>query len=67
MTAFAAERPSAAPWAAVRSHRPACAEAPQPATERGWFESSRELRDGLTVIELDAPALAAAFAAARLQ
>ena len=63
MIAFAVQRPSAAPWAAVRPSGPARAEAPEPAAERGWFESSRELRDGLTVIELDAPALAAAFAA----
>jgi len=66
MIAFATERPSAVPFAAVRPRGPARAEAPEPAAERGWFESSRELRDGLTVIELDAPALAAAFAA-RLQ
>jgi hypothetical protein len=63
MTAVAAERPSAAPFTVVRPRGPARAEAPPPAAERGWFESSRELRDGLTVIELDAPALAAAFAA----
>jgi hypothetical protein len=53
--------PSAA-FAAARRPAPVRAEAPEPPGERGWFESSRELRDGLTVIELDAPALAAAFA-----
>ena len=63
MIAFTVQHPSAAPFAAVRPRGPARAEAPEPAAERGWFESSRELRDGLTVTELDAPALAAAFAA----
>lgn len=33
----------------------------EPAAERGWFESSRELLAGLTVIELAGPAAAAAL------
>jgi hypothetical protein len=33
----------------------------EPAPERGWFESSRELRAGLIVIELAGPSAAAAL------
>jgi hypothetical protein len=43
--------------AAARARCAARAEPAEPPAERGWFESSRELLAGLTVIELgEAPA-----------
>ena len=50
------------PEGAAASARVAAAEdLCEPAPERGWFESSRELRAGLVVIELAGPCAAAAL------